>query len=233
MPLNDLGADLLYEITIFLGEKDLLLTIEPLSKLWKHLAERRWQAYAEIPEIKCLTYKHRDDMTKKEYIARAMNSEVGRKNENMRPSCFVILGASFNSYSYATITFQADSDKGVYNKTVDSILQFHNINNDDLHEPGVDANVGACASVLDKNGKIFLFGGWNDNDEEVMNYIFGIDMKTYRTHFFLDNIQHSVTSKELIHLPHPLCYSSATTRIQGDIILTGGGRQSLHTCKCV
>jgi WD40 repeat protein len=70
--------------------------------------------------------------------------------------------------------------------------------------------VGAAASIVSSDGKVLIIGGW-DNDEEVpTRKIFDYDPKkpSWANTSYLDS---------------PLCFCSATTTIDGDVVVSGGG----------
>ena len=88
-------------------------------------------------------------------------------------------------------------------------------------DEGMSERVGAHSSVLDRNGRVLLFGGWHEDEEETIDEAYCIDLPTRTSR--RSYVDYSLTERKPLGIQHPLCYSAATSLINGDVVLTGGG----------
>eukprot|EP00596_Hydrurales_sp_CCMP1899_P010364 CAMPEP_0119050774 /NCGR_PEP_ID=MMETSP1177-20130426/71738_1 /TAXON_ID=2985 /ORGANISM="Ochromonas sp, Strain CCMP1899" /LENGTH=342 /DNA_ID=CAMNT_0007029569 /DNA_START=397 /DNA_END=1422 /DNA_ORIENTATION=- len=77
-------------------------------------------------------------------------------------------------------------------------------------EADLPEDLGASASVVDSDGKVLIIGGWDNEEEAPTRKIFDYSPKEPRW---------AKTS----YLDAPQCFCSATTTIDGDLVVTGGG----------
>jgi hypothetical protein len=171
-----------------------LLKVEGVCRLFQTVVQRHYHNWIQHPDYQFLCYKTNDKYpTVKTRICHIVNNQLNYRGG------FYLLGGNFNSLRTATVWIE------------DNPYEFSGRVCHELPNRGTN---GSASYAIDAENRLCMIGGWSDYQETTLIGCEYID---------LDEELPNRSWQRLNKIDVPRCFSSATSTLSGDILVTGGG----------
>lgn len=170
-----------------------LLKLQQVSHFWESIVVRAFDVVVESEGYKYLAFKE-----SKKFVTNKEKCSHIAYNRIKKQGGFLLFDSSFGSYALGS-HFIVDGIDDVVEPQI-------------TEKPEVESGIGATAVVMDHQRKLYMIGGWMENHNRALSTVFHIDADDLEDEWEL----HS-------NINEPRCFSSASSTIQGDLLLLGGG----------